>query len=171
MFYTWWKVLVLKTVLFRTKCVKSFIHKIVTMSEAFGHVRTTSLNTMESNIVMMSGLFWWFRTKHWLLRNSTKWTLMDTKKEKKGCFRSDGWGQRVLMGELKVQNVTQCHALKRQNLTNLTRTSCACVRGGKNEVKITCTHAPGEMIKQYSFIDTNRTQSDTLNNRKTIVAG
>jgi len=75
------------------------------------------------------------------------------------------------MGELKVQNVTQCHALKRQNLTNLTRTSCACVRGGKNEVKITCTHAPGEMIKQYSFIDTNRTQSDTLNNRKTTVAG
>ena len=51
------KVTLLKTVLFRTKCVKSFIHKIVTMSEAFGHVRTTSLNTMESNIVMMSGLF------------------------------------------------------------------------------------------------------------------
>ena len=66
----------------------------------------------------------------------------------KGILRPD------LIGELQVQN-----------LTNLTRPSCACVRGGKNEVKITCTHAPGGMIKQYSFIDTNRTQSDTLNNR------
>lgn len=53
----------LKTVLFRTKCVKSFTCKVVTMSDGFGHVRTERRNNMENNTVMMSGLFSDFRTK------------------------------------------------------------------------------------------------------------
>ena len=41
----------------------------------------------------------------------------------------------------------ESEAYKRQNLTNLTRPLCACVRGGENEVKITCTHAPGDFYQ------------------------
>ena len=48
----------LKTVLFRTTCVKYFICKVVTMSDGFGHVRTECRKDIKNNIVTMSGLFW-----------------------------------------------------------------------------------------------------------------
>ena len=60
---------------FRTKCVKSFTCKVVTMSDGFGHVRTERRNNMENNIVMMSGLFSDFRTKQRIAAKWTKWTL------------------------------------------------------------------------------------------------
>ena len=92
------KVTLLKTVLFRTKCIKCFIHNIVTMSDGFGHVRTVCRNNMGNNVVMMSGLFSDFRTKQ---RIAAKWTKMDTPGLKKewSCER---WVQADTRANMKT---------------------------------------------------------------------
>ena len=87
-----------ETHFFRTKWIKHFICKVVTMSEQFGHVRTVCRNNMGNNVVMMSGLFSDFRTKQ---RIAAKWTKMDTPGLKKewSCER---WVQADTRANMKT---------------------------------------------------------------------